>query len=326
MAITFAQLQAVTHDLVLKELADGSFKSSAGFRKFYESREKLDGGTKIGSPVILDGQQDDTTGGWYQGAEELSDAERDDITRAEVDWKNGYETVLIAKTDINKNKGSKTQILNLLTSKVKIAGNRFDSRIAKSVFGSAANAKELNGLQQVISATVDYAGLAIGDIKDEFGANAWLAYVNDISAVASGALTEKHMQVTLGRATEGKMRPGWACMKQDVYDEVWGLLKEHQRILVEDSSFNGAGHDQRKILMYNGIPHLIDSHMKAQSIYYINSEFTKLYVHKDEDMTTQSFPFLETSNAIKERVLFMGNIFCNNRNKNAELSGIAVVA
>lgn len=326
MAITYAQLQAVTHDLVLKELADGSFKSAAGFRKFYESREKMDGGLTIGSPVVIDGQPDDNTGGWYSGAEALPDSEKDDITRANVNWKNGYETVLIAKTDILKNKGSKTQILNLLTSKVKIAGKRFDSRIAKSVFGSAANAKELNGLQQIIAASGDYAGLSPSDVLDEYGVNAWVAYVNDISGVNAGALTEKAQKSTLGRATEGNDMPHWAVMKQNVHDEVWGLLKDHQRILGEDSSLSGLGHDQKKVLIYNGIPHLIDSHMKAQSIYYINNDYTKLYVHQDEDLSTQSFPFLENSNAIKERVLFMGNLFCNNRSKNSELSGIAVVA
>ncbi len=324
--ITYAQLQAITHDLVLKELADGSFKSAAGFRKFYEGREKLDGGVNIGSPVIISGEEDDTTGGWYSGSENLDDEERDDITRAEVDWKNGYETVKIARTDILKNKGSRTQILNLLTSKVKIAGKRFDSRIAKSVFGNGSNPKALNGLQQIIAATGDYAGLSPEDIKDEFGVDAWKAFVNNIAGVESGALTEKHMQVTLGRATEGNDRPHWAVMQQSVYDEIWGLLKEHQRIMVDDSSFSGAGHDQRKVLLYNGIPHLIDSHMKAQSIYYINNDYTKLYVHQDEDLTTQSFPFLENSNAIKERILFMGNLFSNNRSKNSELAGIAVVA
>lgn len=324
MAITYAQLQAVTHDLVLKELADGSFKSSAGFRKFYDGREKLDGGVKISSPVILTGEEDNTVGGWYTGAETLPDAEKEDITRAEVEWKQAYETVLISKADINKNKGSKTQLLNLLTSKVKIAGMRFDARVAKSVFGSATDPKEFNGLQQIIAATGDYAGLAVGDIVDEFGDDAWLAPVTDIAAINSGALTEKHMQVALGKATEGKMRPDFAVMKQNVYNELWSLLKEHQRILVEDSSLSNAGHDQRKILLYNGIPHLIDSHMKAQSIFYVNSEFTKLYVHVDEDMATQSFPFLESSNAIKERIVLMGNLFCNNRSKNAELKGIAV--
>lgn len=323
MTVPYAMLQAITHDLVMKELSDGgAFKSSAGFRKLYESREKLDGGNKISSPVILSGQADDTVGGWYSGAENLPDAEKDDITRAEVEWKNAYETILIAKSDINKNKGSKTQILNLLTSKVKIAGMRFDSRLANSIFGSSANAKEFTGLQSIIAASGDYAGLAVGDIKDENGADAWLAYVK----TSAGTLTEVLMQLTLGKATEGKMRPDFAVMKQNVYDQVWGLLKEHQRIMVEDSSFNGAGHDQRKVLVYNGIPHLIDSHMKAESIYYINSEFTKLYVHEDEDMATQKFPFLEGSNALKERVLLMGNLFCNRRSSNSELAGITVVA
>jgi hypothetical protein len=322
MTVTYAMLQAITHDLVLKELADGCFKSSAGFRKFYDGRDKLDGGNKISSPVILSGEEDNTTGGWYTGAEALPDSEKDEITRAEVDWKNVYETVLIAKSDINKNKGSKTQILNLLTSKVKIAGMRLDSRLAKSVFGSASDPKEFNGLQSIIAATGDYAGLSVGDIVDEFGADAWLAYVKS----SQGALSEVAMQLTLGRATEGKLRPDFAVSKQNVYDEIWGLLREHQRILVEDSSFSNAGHDQRKVLMYNGIPHYIDSHMKAQSIYYINSEFTKLYVHQDEDMIAQKFPFLEGSNALKERIVLMGNLFCNNRSKNSELAGITVVA
>jgi hypothetical protein len=134
------------------------------------------------------------------------------------------------------------------------------------------------------------------------------------------------MQLTLGRATEDEDRPDVAMMKQATYDEVWGLLKEHQRILVEDSSFSNAGHDQRKVLIYNGIPHLIDSHMKAQSIYYINSKYTKLMVHQNEDLKAQSFKNLEDVNAVKERMLLMGNMFCFNRRANSELAGITVVA
>lgn len=325
MSITKTQLQSITHDLVLAAIADGVFNSSAGFRKFYSERDKLDGGTKIAHPVIISGQEDDTTGGWYFGAEELNDTEKDDLTRAEVSWKQIYETVLVSQADINMNNG-KSQILRLLTSKVKIAEKRMKSRLAKGVFNDGTVPKAFIGLQAIIKATGDYAGLAIGDIKDEDGNDAWKAYVNDITAVASGALTEKHMQVTLGRATQDEDRPTWAVMKQNVYDELWSLLKEHQRILADDSSFSGAGHDQRKVLVYNGIPHLIDSHMKAQSIYYINGEYTKLAVHVNEDLKAQKFSQLESVNAVKERMLLMGNLLCWNRNRNAELAGIAVAA
>jgi hypothetical protein len=321
MSITVNQLQAITHALVLKSLADGVFNSAAGFRNFYKNREKLDGGTTIEAPVIISGQEDDTTGGWYFGAETLQEAERDDITRAKVSWKQVFETVLVSQADINMNSG-KSQILRLLSSKVDIAEKRMKTRLAKSVFGSGANAKEFVGLQAIIASTGDYAGLSVGDIKDEDGADAWLAYVK----TSAGTLTESLMQLTLGNATEDEDRPHWAVMKQNVYNEVWGLLKEHQRILADDSSFSGAGHDQKKVLVYNGIPHYIDSHMKAQSIYYINNDFTKLCVHSNEDMKAQSFKQLEDINAVKERMLLMGNMFCRNRSKNSELAGITVVA
>lgn len=322
MSFTKTQLQAITHELVLKELADGVFKSSAGFRKLYKEKQLQDGGTKIVSPVIITGQADDTTGGWYEGAESLADSEKEDIATAETNWKNSYETVLISNPEIRKNQGSKTQILNLLTSKVKIAGMRMDARLAAAVFGDSSNAKAFNGLQEIIKATGDYAGLSVGDLKDEFGADAWLAYVKG----AQGALDKKSMQTTMGKATEGSVRPNWAVSTQAVYNEVFALLEDHQRIMAEDDSFAGQGHDQRKVLIYNGIPHYIDSHCKAQSLYYINSDFTKLIVHSNEDMITQKFPFLEGSNALKERVLIMGNLFCNNRSKNSEIAGITVVA
>ena len=325
MTITYGQVRAITHDLVLKSLADGVFNSSAGFRAFYKVREKMDGGNNIGAPVIISGQEDDTTGGWYAGAALLNDAEKDDITRAVVDWKQVYETVLIANSDILKNSGA-SAILKLLSSKVMIAEKRMKGRLARGVFGDGTNALAFNGLQQIIAATGDYAGLAISDIKNEAGSNAWLAQVTDISAIASGALTERHMQNALGKATEDEDRPHMAIMLQSVYNEVWNLLREHQRILADDSTFSGGGHDQKKVLIYNGIPHYIDSHMKAQSIYYVNTEYTKLVVHSQEDLKAQSFKQLEDVNAVKERMLLMGNMFCNNRARNSELSGIAVAA
>ncbi len=321
MTITKGMVRSITHDLVKKSLSDGVFTSSAGFRKLYQSREKLDGGYVVGAPVIISGMADENTGGWYKGASNLSDAEKDDITRAEVDWCQIYETVLISKRDINLNNGV-AQILQLLSSKVKIAEKRMKARLAAGVFNDGTVDNAFVGLQAIIKATGDYAGLSVGDIKDELGNDAWKAYVK----AAAGTLTPALMQLTIGRATQDSDRPDWAVMTQAVYDEVWGVLEADQRIIAEDSSFSGAGHDQRKVLMYNGIPHLIDSHMKAQSIYYINSEYTKLFAHVNEDMVAQKFGQLEDVNAVKERMLFMGNILSTNRSRNSELAGITVVA
>ena len=79
MALTINQLEAVTHRLVLKKLTDSVYLSNAMLTRLYKDRVKLDGGSKITSPVIH-GDIDSSTGGWYSGASSLSDSEKDDIT------------------------------------------------------------------------------------------------------------------------------------------------------------------------------------------------------------------------------------------------------
>lgn len=318
MSITIGQVRAITHDLVLNSLADNVYQSAAGLRRFYKNREKQTGGNDIGSPVII-GSVDNTTGGWYQGSEELAGDEKDDISRCKVDWKQVQETILLSKLDIMKNNGS-AGVLNLAASKVKIAEKRLKSRLSTGIFSDGSDALQFNGLQEIIKATGTYAGLAVTDIKDEAGADAWLAYVKAMG----GAVTEVAIQGAMGEASEDEDKPHFAVMRQNVYNEVWGILAAHQRIIAEESSFSGGGHDQKKVLMYNGIPFLIDSHMLAQAIYFVNEDYTKLHVHTMEDLAAQKFDKLEKSNAVKERMLLTGNLLCNNRRMNSAITGITV--
>lgn len=322
MAITISQVQAITHDLVAKVLPDNVYKSAAGLRRLYEKRVKVSGGNDIGSPVIIGGL-DNTTGGWYSGASTLNDSERDDITRAKVDWKQTYETVLISKLDIMKNGGT-AQILPLLASKVKIAEKRFKARLAAGVFHDGSDSLQFNGLQQIIG-TGSYAGLAAADFSTEDGVNAWQSQIKSNSSV-DRALTGSLIQFAMGAATEDDDKPSVAFMKQNVFDQLWAILEPHQRLMVEDSNMSKFGHDQKNVLMYNGIPFLVDSHMKAKSIYFVNEDYVKMYVHSQEDMAVQSFKQLEDVNACKERILLTGNLLCNNRRFQAELADIAVSA
>jgi hypothetical protein len=321
MAITIGQVQAITHDLVLKSLADNVYQSAAGLRRMYSKRVKLDGGNDIGAPVIS-GAVDNTTGGWYQGASALTDAEKDDITRAVVEWKQLYETVLISKLDLMKNSGA-SQVLQLLASKIKIAEMRIKSRLSTGIFHDGSNSLVFNGLDEIIHATGSYGGLAISDILDESGNNAWLGRVKDNSGT-NRALAGSLIQNAMGAATEDESRPSVAFMKQNVFDELWAILEPHQRLMVEDASFSGAGHDQKKVLQYNGIPFLVDSHATANTMYFVNEEFTKLYVHSQEDLAAQSFKQLEDVNAVKERMLLTGNLLCAARRFNAKLKDINV--
>lgn len=323
MAITISQVKAITHDLVAKELADNVYKSAPGLRRFYSKRVKAGGGNDIGSPIITGGV-DDTTGGWYSGASVLVDSEKEDLTRAKVDWKQVYETILISNLDIMKN-GGNAQVLSLVASKIKIAEKRLKSRLSSGIFSDGTDALVFNGLQQIIG-TGSYAGLDASDFDDEALVDAWQAQIK-ANGGTDRALAGTLIQGAMGAATEDEDKPSVAFLKQNVFDELWGILEPHQRLMVEDESFSGMGHDQnKKVLKYNGIPFLVDSHMKAKSIFFVNEDYVKLYVHSMEDMKAQSFKQLEDANAIKERMLLTGNLLCNNRRLQAALNDIAVAS
>jgi hypothetical protein len=318
MTYSINQLSAITHEFVINKMADGVFNSNALGALLYSKRIKLDGGSKIGAPVSTTAI-DSTTGGFFTGMGSFNDTEIDQITRAEVDWKNLRQTVLIAKSDILKNSG-KMQQLNLLAKKVEIAEQMMNQRIVNSIFNTVANG--FDALDVIMSASVAYAGLDVDAWVDEAGADGWAAYVNNGSSV-DRALSLPLIQTVQGNITEGKYMPDVAVSRQNVYDELIGLLSPHQRIQ-KSESLSELGHKGK--LEYNGLSWIVDSHAPAGSIYFINTEFFNLYVHAAEDLTVESFPQLENEHGIKKRMHIMANTLCSNRRFQGALNFIKVAA
>lgn len=321
MTISITQLNAISHVWVQKKLTDQVYNTNALLKALYDKRVKLDGGTKITAPVIS-GSVDSTTGDWYTGMDNLDAAQKDDVTRAEVDWKQIHETVLLSRADINKNSGD-MQILNLLKSKIEIAQFRMKSKLADGVYSDGTtNTEAFNGLQQIIHASGTYAGLAISDILDEDGNNAWVSYINSNSGT-NRALSLRLIQQAQGKATYDADKPTMAVCRQNVLDEVIALLAPHQRLMTDDKmskmGFEG-------VLKYNGIPWLVDSHMEANAVYFLNENHFKLYVHAQEDMRVQKFDQLENQNGIKHRVLLMGNVLCDGRRYLSKVDDISVAS
>jgi len=320
MTISITQLNAITHVLVLKKLTNNVYNTNPLLKRLYENKVLLDGGTKIGAPVIS-GASDSTTGGFYTGMANLDSSEKDDITRAEVNWKQFHETVLISRADILKNSGSMQQ-LNLVKSKITVAEMRAKAKLALGLYSDGTDTEKFNGLQEIINLTGAYAGLAVSDILDEAGANAWIPVIKSNSGT-SRSLSLSLVQQAMGATAYDEDRVSLAVSKQNVFDELWNLLSPHQRLMTDDK-MSGMGFEG--ILKYNGIPFIVDSHMKAGSFYFVNENHFKMYVHKDEDMRVQSFDQLENQNGIKRRVLLMANFLCDARRQLAELADIAVAS
>jgi hypothetical protein len=312
MALTYAQITAITTNAIEKRLTDNIFDSNAVLARMKKNKnyKKVDGGAKIQVPLIY---QASTSGGAFSDLDALTVSRTDDITAAAYDFRQYYQAVRISGLDLIKASGDSAK-LSLIESKIKVAEMSLADSLATGLF-SAGTSNKIDGFQAMISASSTYGGIAVADFAG------WAAVVKANGAV-NRAVSLGLIQQAMGAATEGNEKPTMATCKQNVYDEVWSLFQPYQRI--ESAEMGELGF--KGVLQVNGIPLIVDSHMKANSIFFINENHAYLVVHKDYDMKKQHHESLETTDSMLTKIFWAGNLVCSNRRFQAELADLSVAA
>ena len=313
MALTYTQVTAITHDLIKDKLTSGVFKSNKFLARLREKQMLEEGGNKILLPRMV---ADDTgsTGAFYNRADALSLDEYDGISAAEFAWKYIYESVVIYKTDIAKNSG-RLGVLKLIDSKVRQAELAMGQRLIKSVL-SGSDAKEMVGLDTAIASSGSYGNINTTDDAS------WAAYVDDNSGV-NRTLTQAILDKGYDQAVEeGIGGPSVAIMDKSVFTKFKGILVSQQRVTREDT-VSGQGH-KGQVIVYNGIDHMIENNMPANTMFFVDEEHTKLHVHQDHNMRRQSIQDLETADALLERIFLYGALCSQERKFNSRINDITV--
>lgn len=320
MTLPYSQVPAITHDLIRDVMTEGVFKGNVFLSKLREKQELEDGGNKILAPLMT---EDDTgsTGGFYSPRDVLSLDEYDGISASEHDFKYIYESVVIYKADIAKNMG-KAGVLKLVEKKVRQAELAMRQRMSKGVFsdGTAAtgalSAQQFIGTESIIKASGTYGSISPTDLAT------WVSTVLGNSGVAR-ALTLDLVNQAKDEATEpGVGEPSLGVMTKEVFTKFKGLLDANQRPLKEDT-LGGQGHKGVEI-MYMGVPHIVDNNAPAQSLLYIDENYFKLHVQKDNNMRRQTIKDLETADALLERIFLYGNIVASERKFHSRVDDITI--
>lgn len=314
MALQTTQLTATTNKLIDKKVVDGVFKSNGTYALLSQSGKMKfrDGGVKLSFPIsTID--EDETTGGWYSGTQGLDGSEYDPISDSQHDWKNIYEHVTIPWDMLDKASGPANQV-GLLASRVDIAFKAMAHRMGTALHNDGSDAKAFVGLDKIMSTTETYGGIAVADFAE------WIAAITQGATPGTAqALTLSRIQSTMGSATEGQDKPDFAILRQNVFNELWNLLQPHQR-LAHDDNMSGLGHSGT--LKFNGIPWIIDSKNKANAISFLNSDYFFLVAHPKKNMKRESFNTLESADAFRTRITFMGSLICSNRRFQGRLEDI----
>ena len=319
MALTFNQLSSITFNKLLDKVIDNTFGSKAMLKRMMrpEYMKTKDGGIKIQGPIIK--STPGKTDRFYAGGATLQSNETDDMTAFTIDWKYQQEPIRIPRSQLLQNKGDAAKI-SLLASKGQIAQYNMVDVFGLGIFSDgtvntgAESALQYTGIQAFMSETSTYGGLSVADVPD------WKANVVDNNGVAI-PLTLNRMQTAFGRASIDSMVPTVGVSKQNVYDVAWSLFQPTQRLINAEMKKLGF-----TSLEFNGIPLIVDSHMKAGSMYFLNENHVYFCAHVDENMRKEKFDQLENYNGILQRILNMGNLVCDQRRVQSELADILVAA
>ena len=319
MALEFAQITSLTERHFIPRLVDGVYNSKAFTARLArpDKMQLKDGGHEILAPVI---NSQPSAGGYFDDLATLDTSRTDNITASKHQWRQLYEPIRVSRKELLQNNGDAAK-LSLVKSKVQIAEKQFKENLALGMFSDgtagsgAGTTDQIDGLQSIVSTTSTYGGIAVADFAE------WVA-IDKSNGGTDRALTLNLMQAAFGAASEDDEKPSVAVCRQNVYDQVWSLYQPHQRLMSEEMDKLGFPNT----LSFNGIPLIVDSHCKAQTIYFLNEEYLFLAVHKDENMRKETIERLETSNSMLMRIFWMGNLICNNRRFQAQLGDIEVSA
>jgi len=319
MALTFTQLTAITEKLYIPRLIDGIYEESAILMRLIKGEyfKLKTGGTNIVAPIV---SSKPSSGGYYSDLDELDTSATDNLTAAQYDWKQIYEPVRIARSDILKNSGD-AQKLSLIESKMTIAETNIRENLSLGLYSDgtaatgASTTKQLTGFAAILSITSTLGGIAVADLAE------WIATVKANSGT-NRALSLNLMQQTDNAAKYKGAKPTLLTCDKDVYDQAWALYQPHQRIF--NSAMAKLGFED--ILEFNGKPIVMDEHASANQMLFIDEKNTYLCFHRDENMRVETLERLETSNSMLSRIFAMGNLVCHSRRSNGLLDDIEVAS
>jgi len=306
MGLNYGEISAITAKYFVKKLIDNIFNSNTLLQrsrgKWYK---EISGGERIMVPVAYAAT---TAAGWYNGNDTLDTTANEQITSAEFEWKEVYANITITRRDELQNSGPE-QMVDFVASKVQLAEKTLADTLGTGLYNDGTTlAKAIIGLRLAVDSAGTYGGIARST-------SSWWSAQEDSSTTT---LTLPVMQGIFGDCTVGNDKPTVIVSTQDVYDIYYGLLQPQQRFSDKDTASGGFVN-----LLFNSVPVIVDSHVPSAHMFFLNEEYLKLNVHKDENFRFEPFIKPTNQNVSTGKIYWTGALSCDNSRMQGKLGAIS---
>lgn len=312
---TFTELVSTTFRNHSKEIKDNVSKNNALLRRL-TSKGKIrieDGGLSIVAPL------DYAANGTYQrysGFDTLNVAASDVLSAAEFAWKQIAVNVVASGLELRNNAGE-NRIINLAKARMNNAIRTFKNGLSSDMYSDGTATNQINGLQALISDT----GLGVVGGIDSTAFPFWRSILQSAAAPLQGgaaitpsASTIESLMLNLWLPlVRGDDKPDLVVASWDWYS----FFEQSQTSLKRYSSDGGSDSSQAGFvsMKYKTADVIYDggSGIPAAHMYFVNTDYVELCVHKDANMT--EVPELRSVNqdAVVMPIIWQGNLVVSNR-------------
>tara|TARA_Y100001938_G_scaffold151043_1_gene245425 strand:- start:3217 stop:4236 length:1020 start_codon:yes stop_codon:yes gene_type:complete len=312
-------------------------RNSAALRIMQDGAQR-----KTGSPIKVKVRHKRNNGGWYKGFDTFDTTRVEQFAEGQLQWANVYVNVTIDESSLVENASmnikdlmgvsdikrlpsrDRATIFNLFGEEMAGALDDMQDKLGNSLY-SDGTSNQMDGFANLVDSTGTYAGIAYNELG-AFGYNGFLSGGADNIWAAKekgtvGAITLDVLADALNDANQGGA-DAIDCVfcPLDIYSSI-ELQLEGQKTRPNEN-MAAIGFRQNIEWVSQGCTFYPDPFCTAGTVYGINKNHTKLYLHPGLDMEFSGFKEPTDQAAITGQLKTKIQLYCDDRAKNFKLTGV----
>lgn len=319
----FTELVTTTFRNHKKSIADNVSEHNALFRRLTQKGRirREDGGLSIVEPLDY---AENSTYQRYSGYDPLNTTASDVLSAAEFPWRQQAVNVTASGLEIRSNSGE-NRIINLIKARINNAKRTLANNLSEDLYSSGSLTNQIGGLQLLIS---DTGAGTVGGIDSTTGVfDFWQNIVQSaasplqgggaITPSASAGVMDSLMLPLYLRTTRGADVVDLIVSSENYFTYFENSQAALKRYAPEDSGRGGMismKYKNADVFYDSAASGISDSHM-----YFINSDYLSLVVHKDADMEIMPEMRAINQDAIVIPIINQCNLTISNRKRQGVL-------
>ena len=316
---TFTELVSTTFRNHARDVKDNISRNNALYARLTKKGQirTEDGGLSITQPL------DYNANGTYQrysGYDVLNIQQSDVITAAEFQWRQIAMNVVASGLELRTNSGS-NGIIKLAKARIKNAMRTFMNNFSYDLYADGTLPNQINGLQALVPDT----GTGVVGGIDSSVWPFWQSVVQSAAAPLQGGAgvtpSATTMEVSLMlplwlNQVRGDDQPDLVVASNDYfsfYEASQVSLKRYTGDNTADGGFTTLKYKNSDVIFDGG------SGIPAAHMYFLNTDYIELVVHKDANLSVQDQMSPYNQDAAVIPILWMGNLVITNRRLQAVL-------